>query len=311
MNSSIARVSPVSATVSRTARRASLLGAGLAALVAVSALASGCAVDSENAEQASQDELVDGVDSMRTGDGIVGLATPKGNGVFSNACTGSLIADRVVLTAAHCVIDPATGNAKDIFVYDGTSFQSAVWSVTAKASAVTAFPGYDVKAAPDTKSLDAWQNDVAVVVLPEAAPQSIRRLALAAEGETAGYRIGAQVRMTGYGSSGPTAKDAYTKRTGNAPIAEVRARIVALGKPSGSASGCGGDSGGPIQARDASGRVLGVASFISSAETCRGTTYYMRVSAFRPFIDGIVQANAAPVVPTKRGGSGGANTEIT
>ncbi len=293
-----------SKTVSTLVAPATRMAFGVALLITAGV---GCSAELEgDSSEIASESLVDGVASRRTGDGVLGIATPKGGGAYSNACTASLVSDRVVLTAAHCVIDSATNKPKAIFIYDGESIQKTKWSTTVSATDVQAYPGYDVRVKPNTAAIDTWQDDIAVIVLPEAAPSNIRRLPLAEAGETKGYAIGATVRMTGYGSTSPSAADAYVKRTGSGVIAEARARTVTLSKTETTASGCGGDSGGPIQARDASARVLGVASFVSNpgdVQTCRDKTHYMRVSAYRPFIDGAIKASGGGAAPAGTGGS--------
>lgn len=75
--------------------------------------------------------------------------------------------------------------------------------------------------------------------------------------------------------------------------------FVVLAKPEGRTSACKGDSGGPIRARTGDSAILGVASFVhgdskSGVALCQGESIYMRVSAYRDFIDPVVAANALP-----------------
>ena len=74
-------------------------------------------------------------------------------------CTGTLIADRVVMTAAHCVegLRP-----KNVGVGFGARLNAAVWR---KATEIWVHPDWDT---------ERIQNDIALIRLDEAAPDGIR-----------------------------------------------------------------------------------------------------------------------------------------
>jgi len=268
----------------------------LVGLVALSS--AGCAAPSDAEPSAStNDPLVDGVESIRTGDGVVGLLVDVYDGKSHGACTGTLIGDNVVLTAAHCVVNKDSGKVTNAIVFDGTSYAARTWQETVSATAAVVYPGYDVQASIDFDKPDGWQNDLAILVLPATAPVRIQRAPMPGSDASELYATGSTVRLTGYGVTSLGGADGGVKRTGNAPILASLGKFVVLAKPEGRTSACKGDSGGPIRARTAQAPVLGVASFVhgdtkSGVALCQGESVYMRVSAYRGFIDSVVAANA-------------------
>ncbi len=194
-------------------------------------------------------------------------------------CTGTLVAPRVLLTAAHCLDESLLTTTRVVF---GARVDAADAAV---ARPVRAYVH------PDHES---GRNDVALLVLDEAVALAPVALASAALGQG---DVGRTVTVVGFGldDTGPAGVTG-TRRGGTARISAVSAEdFTIVAAP---AMSCGGDSGGPVFVDQAGTEVVaGITS--TGGPTCR-LGLNERVDAFRGFLDAAiaeVQASPPPARP--------------
>ena len=202
--------------------------------------------------------------------GVLYLIYPSGP-----ACTGTLIAPKVVLTARHCV--------------EGESEPTHVGVGATRDAGST----YAAVAAVRKPTAGTWLD------------QDIALLILDAAGSSTPYPWGGTVVTgdrvigIGYGHTERDAGDAGTKRRGESTIAAVEGNTFT----SSGALGCYGDSGGP---GFLDGRLAGVASRITNRASCaESVTIYMRVEAFRELIESTIAEAGGPGAGDPGGGDPG------
>jgi len=191
-------------------------------------------------------------------------------------CTGTLVAPRVVITAAHCLaFDPP--NVDEVFF--GASFSDGGVSIPVIGGRTD--PDYDAT---------THAHDVAALILASDAPAGtvpvpLRRAALP-------DLTGATVRMVGYGITSVSATDVGVRMTGNGQISAVGADDLSIAPAP--AMSCDGDSGGPVLADTGAGEELvGVTSYGDAA--CATLAVAIRVDRELAFIQAILDEAATPV----------------
>jgi trypsin len=200
----------------------------------------------------------------------------EGKGGF--ACTGTVVAPRVILTAGHCVEDPETGRitpAKDYLVATGVAdpSQSGPGNVFHVAEA-HAFPEFDP---------GALRGDAAVLILT--APTTVPPIPVAGPADASLYGGGAAVQLAGWGlTSGnatrpPKSLRATTTMVQGATLCRNKTRgyyppfspavqFCTLSPTAQKSGGCFGDSGGPAIGQRADGSPVELGIISTGAPGC-------------------------------------------
>lgn len=259
----------------RTDRRFALLGLGL--------LACGAPRGQPSPARAAAAIVAGSDDSLDPGVVGIGIRRVRCDATLAVHCTGTLVAARIVLTAAHCVSPPAAAsNLEVLFGSDAASLTAVVRRV----AAVQLHPDYHA---------DGDLADLALLILNDNAP--VAPVALNTAALDASW-TGQRVRLVGFGQSDPSGAPPGTKRTGAATISEVgttQFRIVP-----GPALSCHGDSGGPIFAAGSGGGEVLLGVTATGDPGCAAYGQNVRVDAFsRDFIEPWISriSGAAPPPP--------------
>jgi secreted trypsin-like serine protease len=194
------------------------------------------------------------------------------------SCTGTVVAPRIVLTAAHCVEDIERGTltpAADYLVATGIDNPSTAPAPSIfKIAETHVFPGFDP---------GSLRGDAAILVL--AAPTSTPPIALAGAADSGLYAGGTAVGLAGWGLTAPNAKDipaqfrstTVTEQTAQFcrkhtksfnPEYSASIQLCTQQLPQKSSGGCFGDSGGPGIAHRADGSLVQIGVISLGAPEC-------------------------------------------
>jgi len=200
-------------------------------------------------------------------------------------CTGSLLADDILVTAAHCVTgeDGKTVTAKQLTLVFGNDIRSSK-RILVKATGVQRHPGYD----PERGGKD--QNDIAVIRFGGGLPKGYLKATLLSSSST--IPKGASAVLIGYGvntmSGGGSGEGVLREVTVQVADGKFAKTEILLDQRNHKGA-CHGDSGGPAYARS-KGKLLlwGVTNRgdpVNAPDDCAHYSVYTRITAQSSFIN--------------------------
>ena len=204
--------------------------------------------------------ILNGATCAPEGSSVVKLNLRNASGNSLGGCSGTVVAPRAVLTAAHC-LDEGVATAR---VWPGTGPEFL-------AESFIFYPGY---------SFNQAGFDVGVILLSEDLPRAPVAILTSREA-----RVGESAIIAGWGLD-QNNQSAFL-RSGSTTVSAISTDLLRTIYAPPSSSVCQGDSGGPMLLSEGGAWVIaGITSATSSSVCNTGTNFYQAVRhpAVRDFI---------------------------
>jgi hypothetical protein len=200
-------------------------------------------------------DIVNGADCATANSPVVLLNIKDGSGQQAGSCSGTVIAPRAILTAAHCLQPPAAS----VLVFLGSGPQQTASSFAAH---------------PSWRESNPTQFDVGVVLMPADIGPPPKPLLLSRDA-----RAGETAVIAGWGKDSGAGVTA-TLRAGTATITAVATLTLQTTSTTTASSVCQGDSGGAILVQESgTWAVAGVISANSTLACSFGDNFYANLRA--------------------------------
>jgi hypothetical protein len=238
-------------------------------------------------QASASDHIVKGT-VVQAGDPValstVFLAMKKTSGY--EFCTGSIIDQDIVVTAAHCVDGVSPDSIQVMFTLDVT-MSFLLGTPTSTSGPDSVHPVYGAVADPQYSTSGIDRHDIAIIRFKGLMPDGYQAATLL--GDSAPLNSGEAVVLAGYGSTNPVLSSSVGQlRKADVSVDQMLGQTEVVLNEKNGAAACWGDSGGPafVQLDSSSLLLWGLTNrpYPDANPTCIGESVYTRITRYSDFI---------------------------